>query len=196
MTSPIVSIAYHSGYGHTAVIAEAVQRGAKEAGAVVNLIAVGEITDAQWGQLDASDAIIFGSPTYMGTAATAFHGFAEASSERWFGQAWKDKLAAGFTNSASKAGDKQSTLQYFATLASQHGMHWIALGLPGGWNSSKGSENDLNRLGFFLGAAAQSNADQGTEGVTASDIATAEALGRRVADAATTWVAGRAARAA
>nr|WSY48725.1 flavodoxin family protein [Streptomyces sp. NBC_00886]WSY57539.1 flavodoxin family protein [Streptomyces sp. NBC_00886] len=196
MTSPIVSIAYHSGFGHTTVIAEAVQRGAKEAGAVVNLIAVGEITDAQWGQLDASDAIIFGSPTYMGTAATAFHGFAEASSERWFGQVWKDKLAAGFTNSGSKAGDKQSTLQWFATLASQHGMHWISLGMQGGWNSSQGSENDLNRLGFFLGAASQSNVDQGTEGVTASDIATAEALGRRVADAAATWAAGRTARAA
>ncbi|MDX2828252.1 flavodoxin family protein [Streptomyces ipomoeae] len=196
MTSPIVSIAYHSGYGHTAVLAEAVQRGAKEAGAVVNLIAVGEITDLQWEQLDASDAIIFGSPTYMGTASTVFHGFAEATSKRWMGQAWKDKLAAGFTNSASNAGDKQSTLQYFATLASQHGMHWIALGMHGGWNSSKGSENDLNRLGFFLGAAAQANADQGAEAVTASDIATAEALGRRVADAAATWVAGRTARAA
>jgi len=32
--------------------------------------------------------------------------------------------------------------------------------------------------------------------VTASDIATAEALGRRVADAAATWAAGRTARAA
>ncbi|WP_406451280.1 flavodoxin family protein [Streptomyces sp. NBC_01622] len=196
MNVPIVSVAYHSGYGHTAVLAEAIERGAKEAGAVVNLIAVDEITPAQWEQLDVSDAVVFGSPTYMGTASTAFHGFAEASSERWSRQAWKDKLAAGFTNSASKAGDKQSTLQYYATLAAQHGMHWISLGLHGGWNSSKGSENDLNRLGFFLGAAAQSNADQGPEGVTVSDIATAEALGRRVADAAATWVAGRTARAA
>lgn len=195
MTSPIVSIAYHTGYGHTAVLAEAVERGAKEAGATVNLIAVDEITDAQWEQLDTSDAIVFGSPTYMGTASTAFHGFAEDTSERWSEHAWKDKLAAGFTNSASKAGDKQSTLQFFATLAAQHGMHWISLGMHGGWNSSKGSENDLNRLGFFLGAAAQSNADQGNEAVTASDIATAEALGRRTADAAATWVAGRAARA-
>ncbi|WP_371596755.1 flavodoxin family protein [Streptomyces sp. NBC_00564] len=196
MNVPIVSIAYHSGYGHTAVLAEAVQRGVKEAGAVVNLIAVDEITYAQWEQLDTSDVIVFGSPTYMGTASAAFHTFAEATSERWSRQAWKDKLAAGFTNSASKAGDKQSTLQYYATLAAQHGMHWISLGMHGGWNSSKGSENDLNRLGFFLGAAAQSNADQGTEGVTGSDIATAEALGRRVAEAAATWVAGRNARAA
>ncbi|MCX5554507.1 flavodoxin family protein [Streptomyces sp. NBC_00038] len=196
MSVPIVSIAYHSGYGHTAVLAEAVQRGVKEAGAVVNLIAVDEITHSQWEQLDTSDVIVFGSPTYMGTASAAFHTFAEATSERWSRQAWKDKLAAGFTNSASKAGDKQSTLQYYATLAAQHGMHWISLGMHGGWNSSKGSENDLNRLGFFLGAAAQSNADQGTEGVTVSDIATAEALGRRVAEAAATWVAGRNARAA
>ncbi len=33
MTAPVVSIAYHSGYGHTAVLAEAVRTGAAEAGA-------------------------------------------------------------------------------------------------------------------------------------------------------------------
>ncbi|MGW1912554.1 flavodoxin family protein [Streptomyces sp. NPDC002076] len=193
MTTPVVSIAYHSGYGHTAVLAEAVRAGAAEAGAEVHLIKVDEITDQQWETLDRSDAIVFGSPTYMGTASGAFHVFAEATSKRWFGQDWKDKLAAGFTNSGSKSGDKLHTLQFFQILAAQHGMNWINLGLHPGWNNSAGSEHDLNRLGVFTGAAAQTNVDEGPDAVHKSDIATAEHLGRRVAEAARVFTRGRAA---
>ncbi|MDT0467072.1 MULTISPECIES: flavodoxin family protein [Streptomyces] len=191
MTTPVVSIAYHSGHGHTAVLAEAVRAGAAEAGAEVHLIKVDEITEEQWQTLDRSDAIVFGSPTYMGTASGAFHVFAEATSQRWFRLAWHDKLAAGFTNSASKSGDKLHTLQFFQILAGQHGMHWVSLGLHPGWNSSTASENDLNRLGVFVGAAAQSNMDEGPEAVHKSDAATAEHLGRRVAETATEFTRGR-----
>ncbi|CAM5255277.1 MULTISPECIES: flavodoxin family protein [Streptomyces] len=191
MTTPVVSIAYHSGYGHTAVLAEAVRAGALDAGAEVHLIKVDGITDEQWETLDRSDVIVFGSPTYMGTASGAFHVFAEATSKRWSGQGWKDKLAAGFTNSASKSGDKLHTLQFFQTLAAQHGMHWVNLGLLPGWNSSTASEYDLNRLGFFAGAAAQSNNDQGPEGVHKADVATAEHLGRRVTETAKIFTRGR-----
>lgn len=193
MTSPVVSIAYHSGFGHTAVIAEAVRAGAAEAGAEVHLIKVDEITEEQWTTLDGSDAIVFGSPTYMGTASGAFHAFAEATSKRWAERAWADKLAAGFTNSASKSGDKLHTLQYFQILAAQLGMHWVNLGLLPGWNHSAGSENDLNRLGVFAGAAAQTNADEGVEAVHKADVATAEHLGRRVAETARVFTHGRAA---
>ncbi|MFD9129633.1 flavodoxin family protein [Kitasatospora sp. NPDC059571] len=193
---PTVAIAYHSGYGHTAVLAEAVARGAAAAGADTVQIAVDAITEEQWSQLDAADAIVFGSPTYMGTASGAFHTFAEETSKRWFGQVWKDKLAAGFTNSGSKSGDKLHTLQFFTVLAAQHGMQWISLGLHPGWNSSTASENDLNRLGLFLGAGAQTHTDQGPEGVHKADVATAEHLGERVAQQAAITLAGRAALAA
>lgn len=196
MTTPVIAVAYHSGHGHTAVLAEAVRTGADAAGATVHLIKVDEITEEQWGLLDAADAIVFGSPTYMGTASGAFHVFAEQSSQRWFTQAWKDKLAAGFTNSGSKSGDKVHTLQFFTVLAAQHGMNWVNLGLHPGWNSSAASENDLNRLGVFLGAAAQTNVDEGPEAVHKADVATAEHLGRRIAESAKIAVAGRAALAA
>ena len=75
-------------------------------------------------------------------------------------------------------------------------MHWVNLGLKPGWNSTEGSEHDLNRLGFFFGAAAQTNSDEGPEGVHKADIATAQHLGGRVADTARTFIAGRAAVAA
>ncbi|MFD7388862.1 flavodoxin family protein [Streptomyces sp. NPDC059852] len=195
MTTPVVSIAYHSGFGHTAVVAEAVRTGAVEAGAEVHLIKVDEITEEQWALLDRSDAIVFGSPTYMGTASGAFHTFAEATSKRWATQAWKDKLAAGFTNSGSKSGDKLHTLQFFQILAGQLGMHWINLGLLPGWNHSAASENDLNRLGVFAGAAAQTDVDAAPDAVHKADVATAEHLGRRVAETARTFAVGRAAAA-
>ncbi|MEU9194743.1 flavodoxin family protein [Streptomyces hundungensis] len=193
MITPVVSIAYHSGYGHTAVLAEAVRRGAADAGATAHVIKVDALTEAEWELLDASDAIVFGSPTYMGTASGAFHQFAEATSKRWFTDAWQDKLAAGFTNSGSKSGDKGHTLQFFQTLAAQHGMHWVNLGLKPGWNSSTASEYDLNRLGFFSGAGAQTNSDEGPEAVHKADAATAEHLGRRVAETTRVFLSGKAA---
>ncbi|WP_073948246.1 flavodoxin family protein [Streptomyces kebangsaanensis] len=189
--SPTVAIAYHSGNGHTAVLAQAVREGAADAGAAVTAIQVDTITERQWQQLDGADAIVFGAPTYMGTASAAFHTFAQATSGRWAERAWADKPAAGFTVSGSKSGDKLHTLQYFGVLAAQHGMHWVNLGLLPGWNSSAGSEHDLNRLGFYLGAAGQADVDLGPEAVTKADVETARHLGRRVAETARRFAAAR-----
>jgi len=173
------------------VLAEAVRNGASDAGADVTLVRVDTITDEQWNVLDNADAIIFGSPTYMGSAAGKFHVFAESTSKRWLAAAWKDKLGAGFTNAACKAGDKHSTLAYFATLGAQHQMNWVNLGLHPGWHTTAESENDLNRLGYFNGAAASTPADLPPEGVSKADISTAEHLGARVARHTAIVIAGR-----
>ena len=141
--------------------------------------------DAHWDVLDDADAIIFGSPTYMAGASAPFKAFLDATSPRWAEQRWRDKLAAGFTNSAGMNGDKLATLQQFALFAMQHGMVWVGLGLLPGNHTSDGSPDDLNRLAGFLGAMAQSNADQGPELVPPlADRRTAEHLGRRVAELA------------
>jgi NAD(P)H dehydrogenase (quinone) len=187
-----VAVAYHGGRGHTARLAEAVEAGVKAVeGVLVDPIDVGRIAAEDWFRLDDADAIVFGAPTYMGTASAVFHTFAEASSRRWFTGRWTGKLAAGFTNSGAKAGDKSSTLSYFATLAAQHGMLWIGLGLRPGWNTTKGGPGDLNRLGFHLGAAAQSNLDEKPAAMHESDLATAEHLGGRVARYALQFALGR-----
>ncbi|MBX9947377.1 MAG: NAD(P)H-dependent oxidoreductase [Reyranella sp.] len=191
-----VAIVYHSGFGHTQALAEAVAAGARAVpGATASLIPVAD-AEARGAELDAADAIVFGSPTYMGSASAEFARFKDWTSKRWMSGAWKNKLAAGFTASASWNGDKQNTLTQLMTLAMQHGMLWVGLGLPPGYNSSKGSNDDLNRLGAFLGAMAQANADQGVEGIAASDFKTFEALGRRVAEAALRWQAAPLAQAA
>lgn len=176
-----VAVVYHSGYGHTAEVAKAVARGAAGiAGIDAQLISVTDI-DKHWQDLDAADAIIFGAPTYMGGVSAPFKAFMDASSKVWMAQGWKDKIAAGFTHSGSQGGDKFNTVTQLFTLAMQHGMIWAGLGLLPGNNSSKGSVNDLNRLGSSTGSLTQSNVDQGAEAIPASDLKTAEHLGRRVA---------------
>ncbi len=182
-----IAVVFHSEKGHTRVVAEAVAQGVDDVeGAQATLMAVATV---DWPLLAACDAIIFGCPTFMGSVSAAFKAFMEASSSRaWAGQAWKDKLAAGFTNSAGHSGDKLNTLVQLAVFAAQHGMLWIGLGLPPGNNSSRGSRDDLNRLASFLGAMAQSNVDEDpSTAPPRSDRRTAHALGERVAGAALRW---------
>lgn len=177
-----IAIVYHSGYGHTQRQAEAVQAGAAGVeGAQAKLYPVTELTDALWAEIDAADALIFGSPTYMGSATAKFKEFMETSSKRWYTQVWANKLAGGFTCSASQNGDKANTLMQLFIFAQQHGMLWMGPGVMPGNNSSQGSVDDLNRLGCQWGAMAQANADQGADAMSASDLKTAEALGRRIA---------------
>lgn len=183
-----IIVVYHSGYGHTAKQAEAVA-----AGAGASLIAVsaeGNLTDADWAALDAADAIVFGSPTYMGTVSWQFKKFADASSKAWFTQKWKDKIAAGFTNSATMNGDKLSTLHYFFTLAMQHSMVWVGTGMMPS-NSKAAQRNDVNYVGSFSGAMMQTPSDASADEVLPGDIETARQFGKRVADITAQYVAGR-----
>jgi NAD(P)H dehydrogenase (quinone) len=189
-----VAVVYHSGYGDTAKQAEAAARGAAAVlGTHVDLLNVDELTDELWATRDHADAMIFGAPTYMGSPSARFKAFAEATSKVWADNLrWKDKIAAGFTNSQTMNGDKLNSLVAFAILAAQHGMHWVNLGLYPGWATSRGSIEDLNRLGSFLGAIAQSNGDAGPDiAPPRSDLLTAEHLGRRVATVTRQWVLGR-----
>jgi NAD(P)H dehydrogenase (quinone) len=193
IAGPSVAVAYHSGFGHTAVLADAVAAGAAQAGAHVTLMAVDDMGDDGWNILDGADAIVFGCATYMGNVSAGFQAFAEQTGRRCMNGTWRDKVSAGFTNSGAKAGDKMHTLTSLAVFAAQHHMHWVSLGLGAGWNSSTGSEDDLNRLGFWLGAGAQTDVDAEPDRVHPSDVETCRHLGRRVAAVARELNFGRAA---
>lgn len=193
-----IAIIYDSGSrgvpvlaGRTRVLAEAVAAGAGAvAGSRVVMIPVAE-RGAFWHELDAADAIVFGCPTYMGSGSAALKAFMEESIPRFLEQRWRDKLAAGFTNSAGMSGDKLLTLQQLAGFAAQHGMLWLTLGQLPGWQTSTGSADDPNRLSSFLGLMAQSNADQGPDlAPPASDRLTAERFGRRIGEATRRWARG------
>lgn len=182
-----ITVIYFSGAGHTTRMAEAVTKGAGSVNEVkVNLISLDgkDIVDGRYkndsvmAAIDGSDAVIFGSPTYMGGPAAQFKAFADASGERWFKSGWKDKLAAGFTVSAGPSGDKLSTLHYFFTLAMQHGMVWIGL------DTNPFNDQGINRLSSFSGAMGQAMQEPPEEAPNDADKRTGEVLGKRVAE----WV--------
>jgi multimeric flavodoxin WrbA len=158
-----------------------VAAGAADAGADVSIVPVDTITEAQWELLDGIDAMIFGTATYMGNVSAGFQAFAEKTGRRCMNGTWRDKVAGGFTNSGAKSGDKLATLSSLAIFAAQHHMHWVSLGLAPGWNSAAGSEHDLNRLGFWLGAGAQTDVDANPDQAHPADVATCRHLGARVA---------------
>jgi multimeric flavodoxin WrbA len=179
-----VVVVYHSGYGHTQRMAQAVAEGA--GAQLVAIDAEGNLPEGAWDQLARADAIIFGSPTYMGGPSWQFKKFADASSKPWFGQAWKDKMFAGFTNSASMNGDKFSTLTYFFTLAMQHGGVWVGNGMMPS-NAKAAQRNDVNYLGTFSGAVSQSPADASVQEMLPGDLETGRQFGKRVTEAAKRW---------
>ena len=184
MTS--VAIVYFSGYGHTARQAEAVRDGAAAVdgteATLWRIDADGNLPEGAFAALGRADAIVYGSPTYMGGPAWQFKRFAEASSKPWIAQAWKDKIAAGFTNSASVNGDKFSTIQYFWTLSQQHGQIWVGTGmLPA--NAKAHGPDDVNWTAGFAGALAISPSDASPdEAPRAGDLETARRFGRRIAE--------------
>jgi multimeric flavodoxin WrbA len=183
---PKIEIVYFSGYGHTAKMAQAVHEGAAAAGDA-RLWAVspeGQLDDAAWEALDSADAILFGSPTYMGGPAWQMKRFADDSSKRWFGRDWQDKLAGGFTNSASTNGDKYATLMYFTTLAAQHGMLWVSLGQAPA-NTAAHGPADANWAGGSHGPLGISPSDASAEDAPRKgDLDSARAYGTRVAELA------------
>ena len=176
-----VAVVFHSGYGHTLRMAQAVAEGA--GAELVAIDAEGNLTDANWATLNAADAIIMGSPTYMGSVSWQFKKFADASSKQWFSQAWKDKVFAGFTNSASMNGDKLSTLHYLFTLAMQHSGIWVGTGMMPS-NSKAAQRNDINYVGSSSGAMAQSPSDSSPAEMLQGDLDTAKLFGKRVAEVA------------
>ncbi len=190
-----VAIVVHSGYGHTAVVADHVLAGLQSIAGIEAEIfraeALASPDSGPWAALASADAIIFGAPTYMGSASAPMKQFMDASSKVWAARGWKNKLAAGFTNSASWSGDKLNVLVQFAVFAAQHGMVWAPGGLMPGNNSSKGSPEDQNRVGSFLGLMTQSNADEPAEiAPPKADRATAHSFGSHVGELALRWTAG------
>ena len=191
---PTIAIVYHSGFGHTRAVAEHIAKGAIRAGASVEIVNVLDLPppDAQrrlssaWNALNNAAALVFGTPTYMGSVSAKFKEFMESSGAIWFSQGWKDKLAAGFTVSGSPCGDNLNVLTDLAVFAAQHSMIWVSLGTFYK-NGPADSPDTINRQGSWLGLAAQ--ADDAAPEVTppASDRATAEAFGARIAAVVERW---------
>jgi NAD(P)H dehydrogenase (quinone) len=178
-----IAVVYHSATGMTHQLATEIVIGANQIDNIKTIIMQihGEdIVDGRFSQqklqvLDSVDAIIFGSPTYMGSVSAQFKAFADASSETWERKSWNNKLASGFTIGGSMSGEQQVTLQYIQTLALQHGMLW--LGMDAHRDEQHPLFGRLNRFGASSGLITQSTSDQ----LDPVDANSARYLGYRIA---------------
>lgn len=174
-------VIFHSGYGHTKRVADAVAEGS--GAKLLQIDADGNLSDQAWADINDAQYIILGSPTYMGGPSWQFKKFADDSSKPWFADSWKDKVFGGFANSASLNGDKLATLQYFVLLAAQHRGIWVGVG-PKPANKKASQRDDVNRMGSFLGPMAQTPADASPDEMSLGDLETARLYGERVAQIA------------
>jgi NAD(P)H dehydrogenase (quinone) len=182
-SSPVeIAIVYWTGSGHTARLAEHVAAGAGDGACLVD---VSQMTDADWQRLDRSAAIVFGTLTFMGVVSGGFKAFMDESSDRWGGQAWADKIAAGFTVATFPSGDKMVSLTQLAVFAAQHGMVWVGqnqIGAP-----VNPEQPGINEAGFWLGLAATSSRNK-TLLIEPADAETARLFGARIAMATHRWL--------
>ncbi|WP_047048538.1 flavodoxin family protein [Vibrio mexicanus] len=176
-----IAIVYFSHGGNTKQIATKVAEGVEQCDVQPTLFEiVGD--DIQAGrysktevfhELSEYDAILFGSPTYMGSAAAQFKAFMDASSDSYCKGIWRDKIAAGFTSGGSINGEQQQTLLSFFVLANQHGMLWAGLD-----TSVHVDELGLNRTGSSIGLV--SSHDENGQ-LHPNDLETAHHFGKRIA---------------
>lgn len=192
----VISIVYYSGSGITDGVAKLIATGVELVDGVdYHLLRINpkHIVDGRWhdhetlNTLNASQGIILGSPTYMGSLASQFKAFMDKTSELWVTHQWKNKVAGGFTSCSSPAGDNLNCLIQLAVFAAQHGMIWIGQSeLPEKYVSG-GTPDDANRLGSFLGLATQVTVGQTLEQAYSGDLKTAKLFGKRVAEITATF---------
>ncbi|HEY0731732.1 MAG TPA: flavodoxin family protein, partial [Chitinophagaceae bacterium] len=159
MQQVTISIVYHSGQGHTKQIADILAENLQSEFSQVHLINV-EDAKEKLDLLHQSDTIVFGCPTYFGNVSAGFKQFMELTGGFWYNQMWKDKLAAGFTVSSTRSGDKLNTLISLSLFAAQHSMFWISQGIMPRFCNNEQTEGQ-NRAGSYLGLMIQS--DNGKE---------------------------------
>lgn len=193
-----VAIIYHSSFGHTERQARAVADGAADVdGVTVRLMTAAEAIE-KLDELDNADAIVFGSPTYMGNISAEMKRFIEAAAKKWFVQAWKDKIAGAFTNSSNFSGDKLNTLMGLVINVMQHGMIFVGLDMlpavnqPDSLKTLEGPGPDAhNRVGCSIGPMAVSFQVKSDRAPSRGDIETAFAYGKRIAQITMQFQKGR-----
>ncbi|WEG18874.1 flavodoxin family protein [Alkalihalophilus pseudofirmus] len=193
-----VAIVYHSEGGRTKKQAEAIRRGAESLEGTEVLFLTTQEASERLEDLDRADAIVFGSPTYLGSMSAEMKRFLESGIDRWFSRAWQNKIAGTFTHSTNFSGDKVNTLIGMLFNAMQQGMIYVSLGQlpasnePDSMKSLVGPSPDaINRIDGSIGAMATSFEVKADEAPSKGDILTAEAYGRRIADITAQFARGR-----
>ena len=195
-----ILVLYYSTYGHVETMAEAVDEGARSAGADVDVKRVAETvpsevatshhfkTDqaapiASPNDLAAYDAIIVGTPTRYGRIASQMASFWDQTGGLWAKGALVGKLGAAFTSTASQHGGQETTLMSVITNLLHHG--FIITGLPYAFQGQLMLDEVTG--GTPYGASTIGGGD-GSRAVSENERAGAFFLGKHVAEIATKLV--------
>lgn len=191
-----VLVLYYSSYGHTGTMADAIAKGARAAGAEVQVkrvpeTAPDEVAKAAGFQHEEShplaavdelgdyDAIIVGSPTRYGRMTSQMAAFWDQTGALWQKGALVGKVGAAFTSTASQHGGQETTLFSILTNLLHQGMTIVGLdyGFEGQLDLSAVHGNSP------YGASTIAGGD-GSRQPSDKDLAGAIYLGKKVAETA------------
>jgi NAD(P)H dehydrogenase (quinone) len=188
-----VLVVFYSRNGSTAILAEAVASGAREAGAEVILRRVDEFISEElirsvpgWAEnrqrlkarfqpptpddAETADAIVFGTPTRFGNCSAELKSYIDSLGALWAKGALNGKVGSAFVSTATTHGGNEVTaLTLFAPMA-----HLGMIIVPPGY-----SDPIMFEAGTPYGASAVTGQDNTPP--TDADLAAARAQGRRVA---------------
>jgi len=142
-----VLVLYYSAYGHVESLANAIEDGARSAGAHVDIKRVPETVPdaiakashykldqaapvAQVADLEHYDAIIVGTVTWFRRMSSQMAAFLDQAGGLWIKGALNGKVGAAFTSTATQHGGQELTLFSIITNLLHFGM--IVVGLPYG----------------------------------------------------------------
>jgi NAD(P)H dehydrogenase (quinone) len=198
-----VLVLYYSSYGHIEEMANAVARGAREAGATATVKRVPElvpedVAKASHFKLDQEapiatpdelvdyDAIIIGTPTRFGNMAAQMKNFLDQTGNLWFGGKLIGKVASVFTSTATQHGGQESTILSTLPVLLHHGM--IVVGLP--YSAQGQMRLDEITGGSPYGASTIAGPD-GSRKPSANELELAHFQGRHVTEIAARQVGAR-----
>jgi NAD(P)H dehydrogenase (quinone) len=134
------------------------------------------------------DGLLLGSPTRFGNMAAPLKYFLDGTSALWLDGTLSGKPAGLFSSTQTLHGGQETTLLSMALPLIHHGM--LLVGIPF-------TERGLNQTrtgGTPYGATHVAGLASQPASLSADEITLAQALGKRVAEVASTLVAGRARR--
>jgi NAD(P)H dehydrogenase (quinone) len=188
-----IAVVYYSATGHVYEMAEALGKGAKDAGAEVRLRRVAElapeevirrqdawrehheatlplVTEARLEDLEWADGFAFGSPTRFGLPAAQLKEFIDQTGPLWVRGQLANKVATSFTSSQNAHGGQESTLLALNNVF----YHWGCVIVPPGYTHAVVAAAGGNPYGASYPAGAG-------EAVSAEALTAAHYQGYRLA---------------
>lgn len=189
-----VAVIYYSSTGNVYRLAQAVEEGAREAGAEVRLKKVRELApeeaiksnegwynhykqtqdvpEAELDDLEWADAYIFGTPTRYGNVAAQLKQFIDTAGGLWMQGKLADKAVGGFTSASTPHGGHESTLLSLYNVF----IHWGSIIVAPGYTDQETAFTVGNPYGV---------SNIGSEdGPSEQELAAARYQGRRIAEKA------------